>query len=457
MQVVKIERVLKWISLVFFNLHTFFMHTKARSILIYFTLVVISLSVFFWGLIQAKVFLAPITVAALLAMVILPVCRWFEAKGISRGWASLWSDLLILLFFIVLGGVVTLQVKSISADWSQIKQKIEPKIEELQEAIKDRTGIPIQQQNEYIPDQIPIGTQGSGGQAESASSGQRQQQQEENQSQQTGQEQQNRGQQQQDQDGAQGEPSGSGSSGGSALSSAGSFLGQLFGFLGNFLLMFVYIFFFLLYRHKFKQFLLKLIPEEKRASGKDVINKSTDLAQNYLFGRLLLILFLAILYSIGLTVSGVQHAILISLLAALFSLIPFIGNIIGYILAVGIALFSGSGLMGVLGVSITFAITQFVESYILEPYIVGDKVNLNPIFTIIVVVLGEVVWGTIGMLIAIPALGIMKVLFDHIPVLQPFSYLFGQEEDSEDEQDDDEKGNIFKRTKRWALNKFHAS
>lgn len=434
------------------------MQTKARSILIYFTLVVVSLSVFFWGLIHAKAFLAPITVAALLAMVILPVCNWFERRGIKRAWASLFSDLLILLSFIVLGGIIGLQVGSIARDWPRIKQKIEPKIEELQEFITDKTGISIQQQNEYIPDQIPIGSGSSDEQAQSASSGQQQEegqdQQDQPQSQQQeqdtppGQEQQS-GEQQQEQTGSQDSSSGSG---GSTLSTVGNFLGVFVGFVGNFLLMFVYIFFFLLYRNKFSQFIIKLIPDEQREAGEDIISKSTRLAQNYLFGRLLLIFFLAILYSIGLTVSGVQHAILISLLAALLSLIPFIGNIIGYILALSMALFSGSGLMGAVGVSITFAITQFVESYILEPYVVGDKVNLNPIFTIIVVVLGEVVWGTIGMLIAIPALGILKVLFDHIPVLRPFSYLFGQ-----DEEEKDDNGNILDRTKRWALEKFQSS
>lgn len=232
-------------------------------------------------------------------------------------------------------------------------------------------------------------------------------------------------------------------------STAGSFISQFFSFLGNFLLTFVYIFFFLLYRNKFRNSILKMVPEDKRELTEEVLTKSTKISQNYLFGRLILIICLAVLYSIGLTVSGVKHAILISILAAVLSLIPYIGNIIGYFLAVGMAFFSGSGATGAIGVTITFAIAQFVESYILEPYIVGDKVDLNPIFTIIVVVLGGAVWGVVGMIIAIPALGIVKVVFDQIPVLRPLGYLFGEEDIG-----DNEKDNIFKKTKRWALNKF---
>lgn len=235
------------------------------------------------------------------------------------------------------------------------------------------------------------------------------------------------------------------------MSSAGSFIGQLFSFLGTFLLTFVYIFFFLLYRSKFRNSILKMVPEDKQESAQSVLGESTQISQNYLFGRLILITFLAALYSVGLAVSGVKNAILISILAAVLSLVPYIGNIIGYFLAVGMAFFSGSGATGAIGVTITFAVAQFVESYILEPYIVGDKVNLNPVFTIIVVVLGEAVWGVVGMLIAIPALGIVKVVFDHIPVLRPIGYLFGEEDIGDNEEG---KDNIFKKTKRWALNKF---
>lgn len=194
-----------------------------------------------------------------------------------------------------------------------------------------------------------------------------------------------------------------------------------------------------------------MAPDEKRDKTKKVLSDSTQISQSYLTGRLILIIFLAVLYSAGLSISGVKHAILISVLAAVLSLIPYIGNIIGFFLAIIMAFFSGSNLMGALGVAITFAIAQFVESYILEPYIVGDKVNLNPIFTIIVVVLGGAIWGILGMLIAIPALAIIKIVFNHIPVLQPYGYLFGQE--GENKEEDDSK-NFLTKTKKWALNKF---
>jgi len=93
-----------------------------------------------------------------------------------------------------------------------------------------------------------------------------------------------------------------------------------------------------------------------------------------------------------------------------------------------------------------------VESYILEPYIVGDRVNLNPVVTIIVVVLGGAVWGIVGMLIAIPALGVAKVVFDNIPSLRPLGYLFGSEDISS--EDDQDKDNLLSRLKGWAMQRF---
>ncbi|WPP51440.1 AI-2E family transporter [Catalinimonas niigatensis] len=421
------------------------MKQGSKRILTYFALVVVSLSFFFWGLVQAQGFLVPLSVAALLAMVMLPVCGWLERKNIKRGWASLLSVLLIMSFFLLMAAIIAGQINSLAEDWPKIKQRLEPKIEQLQQYIAEKTGISEQEQEAKIAETIP-GDSSPGAESPGESSSEDTLSSKgENQSTVT---QDSTQQQRPDTQ----DTAGSGNSIGSMLSNAGSFIGGFFGFIGTFLLTFIYVFFFLLYRRKFRLSVLKMVPDDKKELTQKILFKSTEVSQNYLAGRLLLIIFLAVLYFIGLTISGVNNALLISVLAAVLSLIPYLGNIIGYVLAIGMALFSGTGLTGALGVTITFTITQFVESYILEPYIVGDKVNLNPVVTIVVVVLGEAVWGVIGMLIAIPALGVLKVIFDHIPVLQPLGYLFGSEDIASEE--DDEKDNFFSKAKNWALKRF---
>ncbi|WP_247236806.1 AI-2E family transporter [Telluribacter sp. SYSU D00476] len=408
------------------------MKSKAFTILAYFTLLVLALFFFFWGLVKAKAFLAPLAVAAVLAMVVLPVANWFEHKGMKRGWSSFMAVLSILFFFGVLAGILAFQVKSFSEDWPKMKQKLEPKVNDLQNFIAEKTGISVSEQKQKLPSSLKSGSSSSssssgGGQEAQSSGGESQQGQSQGQS------------------GSQSQQSG----GGSMMSTAGSFLMKFIELVSTSLLTVVYIFFFLLYREKFKKSIIKMVPEGRQNSTRDVISSATKVSQNYLFGRLILVVILSIAYSIGLLISGVQQAILISILAAVLTLIPYIGNIIGYGLAIAMALFSGGNASQAIGVTLTFGIAQFLETYLLEPFIIGDKVNINPIFTIIVVVLGNALWGVVGMLIAIPALGIAKVIFDHIPVLQPLGYLFGEEDTS-----DSDSPTFFDKIKNWATNKF---
>ncbi len=391
------------------------------------TLLIVGLYFLFSGLVKGKSFLAPVAVAAILAMVVLPVANWFERKGMKRVWASLSADLLIILFFAVLTGVLAYQVKRFSEDWPQMKQKLEPKINNLQQYIAEKTGLSIEEQQQKLPGSL-LGNASSG--SSQTQSGQ---------------------QQSQNQSATQSQQSqGSGSGGGSMMAKAGSFIMQFLSLIGTSLITLVYIFFFLLYRKKFKDSIIKMAPNDKRETTSSIISSAAQVSQSYLFGRMIEIVILSIVYSIGLLISGVQNAILISILAAVLVLIPYLGNIIGYLLALSFALLSGGSMSQVIGVTVTFGLTQFIETYTLEPYLVGGKVNLNPVVTILVVVLGNALWGIVGMLVAIPALGIVKVIFDHVPVLNPLGYLFGEEDTSEG----DDGPSAFDKAKDWATDKL---
>jgi len=63
----------------------------------------------------------------------------------------------------------------------------------------------------------------------------------------------------------------------------------------------------------------------------------------------------------------------------------------------------------------------------LEPVVVGAEINNNPLFTIIILVVGELIWGIPGMVLAIPLLGIIKIICDHVPSLKPYGYLIGSD------------------------------
>ncbi len=125
-----------------------------------------------------------------------------------------------------------------------------------------------------------------------------------------------------------------------------------------------------------------------------------------------------------------------AVLCGLLEIIPFVGNIIGTVLTALMVLVQGGETAVLAGVLVTYAVIQFFQSYVLEPFVVGSKVNINPLFTILALVAGELVWGIAGMILAIPLLGIFKIICDHTDSLKPYGYLIGEESGS--------------RTNKWA-------
>ena len=351
--------------------------SKGKQILIYGTLTILSFYFLFLGLVKASGFLIPLTTALILALLMLPLSRKMEKSFLNRTASSLINTFIVLLVSIGFLALVSMQVKTVVDDWPKIKETMTPKIENLKEFLFEHTPLSAKD--------LEQSQEGSGLPFMSSNS--------------------NAGQK------------------------AASFLNKAIGFFGDYLLTFIYIFFLLNYRHRFKAFLLKLFPDSKRNKIKKVIENSANVTQKYLVGKLILIGLLAVLYAIGLGISGVNNFILISILAAVFSLLPYIGNIIGF----GLAMVFGylvSGETGVLiGIMITFAVAQFVESYVLEPFVVGDQVDLHPFFVILSVVIGGMVWGLAGMVLAIPILAIINVIFEHVTALKPFGFLLSQEED----------------------------
>lgn len=369
------------------------MRSKVKETLIIAVLLIAGLYFMVIGLVAAKGFLAPLSVAVLLSMVLLTMAGKLEKWGINRGWSAFLSVLVTIALFVGFAYVISGQVSAVTGDWPQIKKKVRPQLEQLQQFISEKTGLEPREQElllkkqvtEKEPPQSPNQSQNSSNSEEMHP-------------------------------------------GESSSGLVGDLVFGFFNFSGTALLTFVYIFFMLLYRRKLKKSILKFVPSEQCGMADRLLRDSVKISNSYLVGRILLILILIVLYSIGLSLSGVRHAILVSTLAAILSLLPYIGNILGFFLAIAMAAFSGAGTAAYVGVMITFGVAQFVESYILEPYIVGHKVSLNPLMTILVVVLGGAVWGILGMIISIPVFGIVKIICDQIKILRPVGYMLGEED-----------------------------
>lgn len=359
-----------------------------KQILVYTSVIIVGINFFFWGLVKGQGFLVPFTFATILSMVLLPVERKLRKSGISKGFSIFLSDFLLFGFCVGLFFIIGWQIEGITENWPDYRKKLEPKIEQVQEYITEKTGISKEEQVERLKK-----------------------------SQET--------------------------SGETAI----SILPGLFTFSGNFLLVFVYIFFFMYYRTKFKNFILRMVADDQKEMASDILHKASHMSQQYLSGRFIIIIFLAVVYYIGLAIIGIRFALLIGLLAAVLTLIPYIGNIIGVILALAMSLLTDSPMSALIGIIVLFSITQFFESYFLEPYVVGHKVDMNPVVIIVVVVIGGMVWGFAGMFLSIPLLGILKAVFDHVPVLNPLGYMLNEE----DTGSEDTWPN---RVKNWIMSKI---
>lgn len=205
------------------------------------------------------------------------------------------------------------------------------------------------------------------------------------------------------------------------------FLGTFFQVLTHIVLIIVYIFLFIMFRERIKMFVIKLMPAEQHEKTMNIIDESKRVAHYYLSGMAKMIAWIFVLYVIGLSIVGVNHAVMFALISSTLEIVPFLGNFIGATLTIIMALIQGGGLSMVGGVVLVYITVQTIQGYILEPIIVGSEVNINPLFIIVALVLGQAVWGLAGMFIAIPTLGVVKILCDNIEPLKPYGYLLGTE------------------------------
>ncbi|MCB0539726.1 MAG: AI-2E family transporter [Bacteroidetes bacterium] len=199
-------------------------------------------------------------------------------------------------------------------------------------------------------------------------------------------------------------------------------------FVTQMVMVLVYLVFILMQRKTFKKFIYKSFSEDKKETIASIIKQSKKSITNYILGKGIIILILFVVYYIGFLLVGVPHALFLALFASIFSIIPYIGNVIGGGVAAGLAtLYSGVG-AGILVVAV-ISVAQVAESYVLTPFIIGDQIDLNPFITIFGVVAFSLLWGMIGTIIALPILGVIKVVVSHIEGMENFKVLLEKEKD----------------------------
>ncbi|HEY6839003.1 MAG TPA: AI-2E family transporter [Geobacteraceae bacterium] len=191
-----------------------------------------------------------------------------------------------------------------------------------------------------------------------------------------------------------------------AFSSTLSFLLAVIGYL----ITPVYLYYFLKDMPKLKQTLLDMVPVRLRSGLLARVGEIDELLSAFIRGQLSVCVILAVLYSIGLYFIGIDLAILIGTLAGITFIIPYFGTILGIVLSVIMALLKFHDFLHPLLCLGWFGIVQALEGGVITPMIVGDKVGLHPIITILALFLGGQLFGILGMLLAVPVAAVLKVL-----------------------------------------------
>lgn len=205
----------------------------------------------------------------------------------------------------------------------------------------------------------------------------------------------------------------------------GKTLDTVLGTLSIIFLIPVYVFLMLLYKTLIVNFLFEVFSEENSAQVAEILQETKSAIQSYIIGLLTETLVVAVMNSTALFLLGVPYALLIGVIGALLNLLPYIGGLVAIALPVLMATVSHDGYGTQLGVIAAYIVIQFIDNNILVPRIVSSKVQINALVSIVIVLLGNALWGLSGMFLSIPFIAVLKIIFDRIDDLKPWGKLLG--------------------------------
>lgn len=187
-----------------------------------------------------------------------------------------------------------------------------------------------------------------------------------------------------------------------------STVGLILTILGYFIIP-VYLFYLLADLPQLKQFLESFIPERFRAGYGEKLAEVDAVLSGFIRGQLSVCTILAVLYSIGLYVIGIDLAIAIGTLAGITFIIPYVGTIIGIVLSVSMAFLKFHDILHPLLCLGWFSLVQGLEGMVITPRVVGKTVGLHPLVAIVALLIGGQIFGIMGMLLAVPVTAVLQV------------------------------------------------
>jgi predicted PurR-regulated permease PerM len=336
------------------------------------SLCLLSIALIILLLYVAQGILIPIFIAILLATLLLPVVQFFQRYKFSNLFAILVTIILAILVIAVVVYFLSSQIMNFFDDWPAIKERFAELIKSLQVWIKENFNVAIRKQDQYIKETTK-----------------------------------------------------------SVETSAGGIVGKTFVSLTEALsyivLLPIYTFLILYYRHLIKRFLIDVFKNSSEEKVQDILHESQTVSQLYIRGLFTEMIIVFAMNSAGFLILGIQYAFFLGLVAALLNLVPYIGMLVANLFCMLITLISSENISDVLWVGVILAVVQIVDNNFLMPMIVGSKVRINALAAIVGVLVGGAVCGIAGMFLSIPGLAILKVIFDRINGLKPYGMLLGDD------------------------------
>jgi putative permease len=352
------------------------MDSKFTSQPFYIKLACVLFSLFALGylVIIAKEILSPLIFSCLFSILLLPLASYFEIKlKLPRSASSMLSVILLLTAIVFILYIIGSQITKLANDWPQFKEQLDVSIRNIQVWVDTTFHIDAQQQLGYV---------------HSATN--------------------------------KVMASGTAVVGATVLSLSSILLFLVFTF--------IYTFFFLLYRTLIMKFLISVFLEENKVLVHDIIEQVQYIIRKYIVGLLIEMAIVAVFVSLVFWVLGIKYAILLGLITGLFNIIPYIGIFTALIISTLITFATATVISKVILVVVTLVVTHLIDSNVLLPIVVGSKVRINALITVIGVIIGEMIWGIPGMFLSIPVIAVLKIIFDRVESLQSWGIILGDEE-----------------------------
>lgn len=194
----------------------------------------------------------------------------------------------------------------------------------------------------------------------------------------------------------------------SATTSVFSTLAGIFGGLIQFVSVFVITFYLIVRKNGVRQFVHSVTPAQYQDKVASTMSKIQEKLGFWFRGELILMFVVGLLTYVGLTIWGMEYALVLALWAGLTEIIPYVGPVLGAIPAVALALSISP--IKALGILLTYMIIQQLENNLLVPAIMKKAVGLNPVISIIAILIGVKIGGVVGALMAIPVAVVVAVI-----------------------------------------------